>query len=30
VVLDTDPDWDMVASLVRNAYDLSLCPRRRR
>lgn len=22
VVLDTDPDWDMVASLVRTAYDL--------
>lgn len=21
VVLDTGPDWDMVASLVRNAYD---------
>ncbi|HUQ06389.1 MAG TPA: MmcQ/YjbR family DNA-binding protein [Kofleriaceae bacterium] len=22
VVLDTDPDWEMVASLVRTAYDL--------
>lgn len=22
VVLDTDPDWDMVASLVKTAYDL--------
>ena len=22
VVLDTDPDWDMVASLVHTAYDL--------
>ncbi len=29
VVLDTDPDWDMVASLVRNAYDL-MAPARRR
>jgi predicted DNA-binding protein (MmcQ/YjbR family) len=22
VVLDTEPDWDMVGALVRNAYDL--------
>ena len=22
VVLDTEPDWDMVAALVRDAYDL--------
>ena len=31
VVLDTGPDWDMVASLVRNAYDLvATAPPRRR
>ena len=34
VVLDTKPDWDMVASLVRTAYDLVSPPpkaaRRRR
>jgi predicted DNA-binding protein (MmcQ/YjbR family) len=31
VVLDTDPDWDMVASLVQTAYDLvgPASPRRR-
>ncbi len=26
VVLDTDPDWEMVASLVRTAYDLVAPP----
>jgi hypothetical protein len=30
VVLDTDPDWDMVASLVRTAYDLVAPARPRR
>jgi len=31
VVLDTEPDWDMVASLVKTAYDLvAPAPRRRR
>jgi predicted DNA-binding protein (MmcQ/YjbR family) len=32
VVLDTEPNWDMVASLVRTAYDLisTTTPRRRR
>lgn len=30
VVLDTEPDWEMVASLVRTAYDLvAPAPRRR-
>ncbi|HEY8146095.1 MAG TPA: MmcQ/YjbR family DNA-binding protein [Kofleriaceae bacterium] len=30
IVLDTKPDWDMVASLVRTAYDLvAPAPRRR-
>jgi len=26
VILDTSPDWDMVASLVRTAYDLVAPP----
>jgi len=26
VILDTDPDWEMVASLVRTAYDLVAPP----
>jgi len=30
VVLDTDPDWDMVASLVRTAHDLVAPARPRR
>ena len=28
VVLDTDPDWEMVASLVRTAYDVVAPPPR--
>jgi predicted DNA-binding protein (MmcQ/YjbR family) len=30
VVLDTDPDWDMVASLVAQAHDMIGAPRRAR